>query len=63
VRSLWRFYEDYQMTQAQTIFEAIMRGKGHTDFNMNANGRYSVPSLQMRWSYFLLGWEMKAVTP
>jgi hypothetical protein len=51
------------MTQAQTIFEAIMRGKGHADFNMNANGRYSVPALQMRWSYFLLGWEMKAVTP
>jgi hypothetical protein len=51
------------MSQAQVIFEAIMRGKGHTDFNMNANGKYSVPSLQMRWSYFQLGWEMKAVTP
>jgi hypothetical protein len=51
------------MTKAQTVFEALMRSKGHTDFNMNTNGKYSVPSLQMRWSYFQLGWEMKAVTP
>jgi hypothetical protein len=57
------FSEDYQMTQAQVIFEALMRSKGHTDFNMNVNGKYSVPSLQTRWSYFQLGWEMKAVTP
>jgi hypothetical protein len=50
------------MSKAQTVFEALMRSKGHTDFNMNATGKYSVPSLQMRWSYFQLGWEMKAVT-
>jgi hypothetical protein len=51
------------MSQAQVIFEAIMRGKGHTDFNMNSNNKYSVPALQMRWSYFQLGWNMKEVTP
>jgi hypothetical protein len=51
------------MSKAQAIFEALMRSKGHTDFDMNANGKYSVPSLQTRWSYFQLGWEMKAVTP
>jgi hypothetical protein len=51
------------MTHAQVIFEAIMRGKGYTDFNMTRSGKYSIPSLQMRWSYFQLGWNMKAVTP
>lgn len=48
------------MTQAQKVFEAIMRTKGHVDFNMH-NGKYSVPSLQMRWVYFQLGWEMSGV--
>jgi hypothetical protein len=50
------------MSKAQQVFEALMRPKGHTDFNMNANGKYSVPSLQMRWSYFQLGWEMAQAT-
>lgn len=48
------------MTHAQKVFEAIMRTKGHADFNMH-NGKYSVPSLQVRWSYFQLGWEMGGV--
>jgi hypothetical protein len=50
------------MSKAQQVFEALMRSKGHTDFNMNATGKYSAPALQMRWSYFQLGWEMKGVT-
>jgi len=50
------------MNKAQQVFEALMRSKGHTDFNMNATGKYSVPALQMRWSYFLMGWEMAKVT-
>jgi hypothetical protein len=50
------------MSKAQQVFEALMRSKGHTDFSMNATGKYSVPALQMRWSYFLMGWEMKGVT-
>jgi hypothetical protein len=50
------------VSKAQTVFEALMRSKGHTDFNMNATGKYSVPSLQMRWSYFQLGWEMAKVS-
>jgi hypothetical protein len=49
------------MSKAQVIFEALMRSKGHTDFDMNKHGKYSVPSLQMRWSYFQLGWEMAGV--
>jgi hypothetical protein len=51
------------MSKAQAIFEALMRSKGHTNFDMNKHGKYTIPSLQMRWSYFQLGWEMKAVTP
>ena len=50
------------MTHCQKVFEAIMRTKGHEDFEMNATGRYIVPALQTRWSYFQLGWEMKEVT-
>ena len=50
------------MSKAQQVFEALMRSKGHTDFNMSATGKYSVSALQMRWSYFLMGWEMKGVT-
>jgi len=49
------------MSKAQTVFEALMRSKGHTDFNMH-NSKYSVQSLQVRWSYFQLGWEMRGVT-
>lgn len=49
------------MTQAQKVFEAIMRTKGHTDFQM-VKGRYTNPSMQTRWSYFQLGWEMREVT-
>lgn len=48
------------MSKAQTVFEALMRSKGHTDFDFN-KGKYSVPSLQVRWSYFQMGWEMRGV--
>jgi hypothetical protein len=51
-----------QMTHCQKVFEAIMRTKGHDDFEMNTKGKYLVPALQTRWSYFQLGWEMKEVT-
>jgi len=50
------------MSKAQQVFEALMRSKGHTDCNMNATGKYSVPALQMRWVYFQMGWNMKEVT-
>lgn len=50
------------MTNCQRIFEATMRVKGHTDFSMNKTGKYNVPALQVRWSYFQLGWEMCEVT-
>jgi hypothetical protein len=50
------------MSKAQKMFEAIMRVKGHTDFSMNKTGKYNVPALQMRWSYFQMGWEMCEVS-
>jgi hypothetical protein len=48
------------MTKAQQVFEAMMRAKGYTDFTAT-KGRYSVPALQTRWNYFLMGWEMRGV--
>ena len=47
------------MTQANKVFEAIMRGKGHTDFSRTAHGKYANATLQVRWAYFLMGWEMR----
>lgn len=47
--------------KAQRVFEALMKVKGHTDFAMT-NDRYNVPSLQTRWNYFLMGWEMSEAT-
>lgn len=49
------------MSKAQQVFEAIMATKGHNDFAMSATGKYLVASLQMRWTYFQLGWEMREV--
>jgi hypothetical protein len=48
------------MTQAQKVFEAMMIAKGYTDLSME-NGRYMQPSLQTRWNYFLLGWQLRSV--
>ena len=39
-----------------------MLTKGHDDFSVNAHGKYLNASLQMRWSYFQLGWSMKEVS-
>jgi hypothetical protein len=49
------------MTQAQKLFEAIMRTKGHAEFTQD-KGRYINPSLQTRWIYFQMGWEMAKVS-
>jgi hypothetical protein len=47
------------MTQAQREFEAVMRAAGHINFTKTHTGKYAVPSLQTRWKYFLLGWELR----
>ena len=39
-----------------------MRTKGHTEFAMGTTGKYLSNSVQVRWSYFQLGWEMREVT-
>lgn len=49
------------MTQAQKVFEAIMRVKGHTDFTKSATGKYANGGLQTRWIHFRMGWEMSEV--
>jgi hypothetical protein len=48
------------MTKAQQVFEAMMRSKGYTDL-AQVKGKYTNPSVVMRWNYFLLGWEMRGV--
>ena len=47
------------MTIAQKEFEAVMRSSGHKNFRKTPTGKYEVPSLQTRWKYFLLGWELR----
>ena len=49
------------MSQTQRTFEALMRTKNYTDFSQ-IKGRYINPSLQVRWNYFQMGWEMRGVT-
>jgi len=49
------------MNKAQQVFEALMRSKGYTDF-YQAKGRYITPTMQVRWTYFRMGWELCGVT-
>ena len=51
--------EPENTTKAQTVFEAIMRTKGHTDFSKSETGKYKNVSLAIRWAYFQLGCEMR----
>jgi hypothetical protein len=46
------------MTKAQEVFEAMMIAKGHTDLTQ-VKGRYTVPAIQTRWNYFILGWQLR----
>lgn len=48
------------MTDGKNVFEAYMRTKGQTDFTMY-KGKYVVPSIQTRWIYFQVGWEMRGL--
>jgi hypothetical protein len=49
------------MTKVQKVFEAIMRTKGHTDFDQT-KGRYTNASLQVRWRWFQTGWELRGLS-
>jgi hypothetical protein len=46
------------MTKAQQVFEAMMIAKGYTDFD-KINDRYISTSIQTRWIYFLMGWQLR----
>jgi hypothetical protein len=48
------------VSKAQQVFEALMTAKGYTDFTQ-VKGRYTNPSVVVRWNYFQLGWQMKGV--
>ena len=48
------------MTKPQQVFEAMMMAKNHTNLE-KVKGRYVNPSMQARWNYFLLGWQMRGV--
>ena len=48
------------MIQAQKVFEAMMVAKGYTDLTQ-VKGRYTIPTVQTRWNYFLMGWQMRGV--
>jgi hypothetical protein len=49
------------MNKARMVFESLMRAKGYEDFSQSETGKYLVAALQIRWNYFLLGWEMRGV--
>ena len=49
------------MNNPRQVFEALMRGNGHTNLTRTGD-KYTVPSVQTRWRYFLLGWEMSLAT-
>ncbi len=49
------------MTNPRDIFEALMRGKGFTEFTRKKSGVYANPAMQTRWTHFQLGWEMRGV--
>lgn len=49
------------MKHPRTVFEAVMRGNGYTDFAKDEKGKYISSSLQTRWQYFLFGWEMRSL--
>jgi hypothetical protein len=47
------------VSTTQKVFEALMRSKGHSDLSQTSLGKYRVASIQMRWVYFQMGWEMR----
>lgn len=46
----------------QVIFETMMRANGYSEQDLKKNKtRYLSPSVQTRWKYFLMGWEMRGL--
>ena len=49
------------MKGPRETFEALMRANGYQDLSKTEKGHYTVPTVQTRWNYFLLGWEMRGL--
>jgi len=49
------------MKDPRKTFETLMKAKGYEDLSRNEKGNYVLPSIQTRWKYFLLGWEMRGL--
>ena len=48
--------------KARQVFHALMSSKGYTSDDLSMDGdKYTNPSMQSRWNYFLAGWEMRGV--
>lgn len=48
------------MDKMQQAFEAMMRVSG-TSLAKDRKGRYSNPTVQVRWKWFQTGWEMRGL--
>jgi hypothetical protein len=47
---------------ARKVFTALMASKGYTKADLAMFGdKYVVPAMQLRWNYFILGWEMRGL--
>lgn len=50
------------MNEAQKVFETLMRGNGYSPDQLKRKDQgYALTSIQTRWKYFLLGWEMRGL--
>lgn len=54
----WCGEKEGAMSKAQQVFEAMMVARGYSDFEQ-VKGRYVNPSVQTRWNYFLMGWQLR----
>lgn len=50
------------MIEAQKIFETLMKANGYSEEQLTRKTQgYANTSIQTRWKYFLLGWEMRGM--
>ena len=50
------------MNEAQKVFETLMRANGYTEDELKRKDQgYANSSIQTRWKYFYLGWEMRTM--
>ena len=50
------------MIEAQKVFETLMKANGYSKEELKRkNQGYVSNTVQTRWKYFLLGWEMRGL--